>query len=187
MKKRYLRLVRRAYRHLRHPRWRDHRWWGPLSRRLFERRLWKPCSHTVGGGIGIGLFFAMMPMPMQMVAAALVAMRMRVNIPFAMLACWVSNPFSEPFLRLTQEQFGGWMRDTLGVPMPPVLRDVAWRVGEMEFNLGNFVLGFMTSGLILGLLAYPVVQLVATVIPQHLPRPIRTIKNRRQAHETPSN
>lgn len=158
-----------------------------MSRKLFERRLWKPCSHTVGGGIGIGLFFAMMPMPMQMVAAALVSMRMRVNVPFAMLACWVSNPFSEPFLRITQEHLGGWMREHLAVPMPPILNNVEWNVGEMSFNLGNFVLGFMTSGLLLGLLAYPVVQLIAALLPAQLPRPVPGIKKPRQPRETTSN
>ena len=141
----------------------------------------------MAGGVGIGLFFAMMPMPFQMVAAALVAMRVRVNVPFAMLACWVSNPFTEPFLRITQERLGGWMRETMSVPMPSILKNVQWSVGEMTFDLGNFVLGFMVSGLLLGLLAYPVVQLVATLIPQHLPQPIAAIKRPRQPRETTSN
>ena len=186
LKKRYLRLVRRAYRHLRKPYWHRQKWWKAFSARLFDRAMWKPCRHTVASGIGIGLFFSMMPMPMQMLAAALVAMRLRVNIPFAMLACWVSNPLTQPFILVWQEKFGGWIRGTLGLPIPQMLQNVEWTFANMTFNLGNFVLGFLVSGLLLGLLAYPVVQLVATVIPQHLPAaPIRS-RRRRKPRETTS-
>jgi hypothetical protein len=163
-------MVRRAYRHLRHPRLRGHRWWGGLSRRLFERSLWKPCRHTVGGGLGVGLFFAMMPMPLQMLAAALVAMRLRVNIPSAMLACWVSNPFTEPFVRLSQERLGAWLHGVAGIPVPPLLKDVEWAFGDMTFNLGNFVLGFLSSGLVLGLAGYPLAHLVAALVPHYFAR-----------------
>ncbi len=141
----------------------------------------------MASGISIGLFFSMMPMPMQMVAAALVAMRLRVNIPFAMLACWVSNPLSEPFIRIWQEQFGGWIRDALGMPIPPMLQNVEWTFANMTFNLGNFVLGFLISGLLLGLAAYPLVQLVATLIPHHLPAtPLPSRRRRRKIRETTS-
>lgn len=122
---------------------------------------------------------------MQMLAAALVAMRLRVNIPFAMLACWVSNPVTEVFIRFWQERFGGWLRESLGVPIPQMLQNVEWTWAGMTFNVGNFVLGFLVSGLVLGLLAYPVVQLVATIIPQHLPAtPIP--RRRRKPRETTS-
>jgi len=170
---------------LRKPRWHRQKWWKSFSARLFDRTMWKPCRHTVASGIGIGLFFAMMPMPMQMLAAALVAMRLRVNIPFAMLACWVSNPVTEVFIRFWQERFGGWLRESLGVPIPQMLQNVEWTWAGMTFNVGNFVLGFLVSGLVLGLLAYPVVQLVATIIPQHLPAtPIP--RRRRKPRETTS-
>ena len=53
----------------------------------------------------------MMPMPLQSVAASLFSIRARVNIPFAVLACWLTNPFTEPFLRVFQEYSGGWVRE----------------------------------------------------------------------------
>jgi hypothetical protein len=72
MKKRYLWLVRRAYRTLRHKRLRHRAWWRKLTKPLFERRLWMPCRDSVAVGTAIGMFFAVMPMPMQSVAAALI-------------------------------------------------------------------------------------------------------------------
>jgi hypothetical protein len=170
MKRRYLRLVRRTLRFLRHPGWRAHPRLHAFTHGLFERRLWKPCRHTVAGGVGVGLFFSMMPLPLQSLFAAVVAMRLRVNIPFAMLCCWVTNMFTEPFVRVSQERLGGWMRSTLGMPVPSVIRDVQWTFAGMTFNLGNFVLGFLTSGIILGLFAYPCIHLLSQVIPHHLPK-----------------
>jgi uncharacterized protein (DUF2062 family) len=184
LKKRYLRLVRRSYRHLRKPRWHRQKWWKVFSARLFDRPLWKPCRHTVASGISIGVFFSMMPMPMQMVASALVAMRLRVNIPFAMLACWVSNPLTEPFIRIWQEKFGGWLRESVGMPIPPMLQNVKWTFANITFDLGNFVLGFLASGLLLGLIAYPLVQLVSTLIPHYLPAP-PIPSRRRKPRENP--
>ena len=58
MKKRYLRIVRRMYRALRHPRLRHRDWWQALTHALFERRLWMPCRDTVATGLAIGMFFA---------------------------------------------------------------------------------------------------------------------------------
>lgn len=170
MKERYLRLVRQVYRRLRHRRIRRHPWLGGLSKRLFERRLWRPCRHTVAGGLAIGLFFAMMPMPFQSVAATLFAIRARVNIPFAVAACWLTNPFSEPFVRVYQERFGGWLREKLAIPVPEVVRGVEWTFAGYTFNLADFLIGVFACGIALSLLAYPLTRLVSLFIPhRHLP------------------
>lgn len=170
MKQRYLRLVRNVYRKLRHRRIRKHPWLGKLSERLFERRLWRPCRHTVAGGLAIGLFFSMMPMPFQSVAATLFSIRARVNIPFAVAACWLTNPFTEPFVRVFQEGLGGWLRNKVAIPVPDVIRGVEWTFAEMTFNLGDFLVGVFACGIALSLLAYPLVRLVSLIIPhRHLP------------------
>jgi uncharacterized protein (DUF2062 family) len=170
MKERYLRLVRAVYRKLRHRRVRRHPWLAGLSQRLLDRTLWRPCRHTVAGGLAIGLFFAMMPMPFQTVAAAVFAIRARVNIPFAAAACWVTNPFTEPFVRIFQEQMGGWLRETIGLPVPAVIRGVEWTFAEMTFNLADFLIGVFACGILLSLLAYPITRFVSLFIPhRHLP------------------
>ncbi len=169
-KVRYLRLVRRVQRLVRHPRLRHRLWWKPVLERMIDRRMWQPCRDSVAGGMAIGLFFAMMFMPGQMIAAALAAIGARVNVPFAVAACWVTNPFTSPFIRLSQLKFGHWLRDTLGVPMIS-LGQVDFRLGEktIPLDVSDFILGFLASGLLLGLLIYPLVHVFSAVLPQILP------------------
>jgi uncharacterized protein len=170
MKKRYLRLVRRAFRSLRHPRLRHRPWWQALSRPFSDRALWIPCRDTVASGLAIGLFFSMILMPFQMIPAALLAMRARANVPFAMAACWVTNPLTVGPVLWGQCALGQWMRETLGVPMPQFLAQVAFKVPDVgSLNAASFLLGMVSSGVLLALSAYPLVHLFSAVMPQHLP------------------
>lgn len=141
-----------------------------LSKPLFERTLWVPCRDSVASGLSIGLFFAMMLMPFQMIPAALVAMRLRANVPFAMAACWVTNPVTTPPILWAQFKLGHWMREVLGVPMPTFLTKVQFDVpGAGHLNAASFILGMISMGVLVSLLTYPLVHLFAVLLPQHLP------------------
>ena len=182
MKERYLKLVRKSYRMLRHKRLRDRPWWRSITRPLFDRQLWKPCRDTVASGLAIGLFFAMMLMPFQMIAAAVLAMRARANVPFAIAGCWVSNMLTHVPIWLAQEWLGDWMRHSLGFPMPGFLAKVHFVVPEAgDMNAASFILGMMASGVLLALLAYPLVHLFSKIMPHHLPvmksRPVKVRKH----------
>lgn len=175
-KVRYLRLVRKVHRLIRHRRLRRFEWWGKIRARLLDRSLWHPCRDTVAGGLSVGLFFAMMPMPMQTVAAALVAVRSRLNIPFAVAACFVSNPFSEPFIRVWQFRFGRWLRESLDLTIP--------RFGQLSLPQGvsDFIIGFLLAGILLAFAAYPLVHLFSALLPETLPiRPPKLRKKRRRS------
>ena len=140
-----------------------------MAKPLFDRSLWMPCSTTVSTGFSIGLFFAMLPIPFQMVAAALVAMRFRANIPFAMAACWVTNPFTQVPIILFQFRLGQWMRDSMSVPMPGFLARVDYTIpGVGSLNAASFTLGFITSAVLFSIIAYPVVQVVYSILPKPL-------------------
>jgi uncharacterized protein (DUF2062 family) len=170
MKKRYLRLVRQAFKSLRHPRLRHRGWWKWISRPITNRVLWIPCRDTVASGMAIGLFFSMMLMPFQMIPAALIAMRVRANVPFAMAACWISNPLTSPVLFYIQYRMGDFLRDSLGVPMPDFLIDVQFDVpGVGMLNAASYILGMIISGVLLAILAYPIVHLFSAMMPHHLP------------------
>jgi uncharacterized protein (DUF2062 family) len=170
MKKRYLRLVRSAFRSLRHPHLRHRPWWRAVTRRITDRALWIPCRDTVATGLAIGLFFSMMLMPFQMVPAALIAMRFRANVPFAMAACWITNPVTAGPALFGQFVLGHWMRETLGVPMPHFISQVEFTVkGVGELNAASYILGMITSGVVLALLAYPIVHAFSALMPHHLP------------------
>lgn len=159
MRLHYLRMVRRAYRALRHPKLRHRPWWRKLSKPLFNRALWVPCRDTVASGLAIGLFFSMMLMPFQMIPAVLIAMRARSNVPFAILGCWMTNPFTTPAVLFAQFQLGLWMRETFAVPTP----------GVLDIKAASFIIGMITTGVLLALLAYPLVHLFSAILPHHLP------------------
>jgi uncharacterized protein (DUF2062 family) len=172
MKKKYLRLVRRAFRTLRHPRLRNRPWWQSLSRPLFRRSLWKPCRTSVAHGIAIGMFFSMLLlMPFQMIAAAIVSMRVGANIPLAMAACWISNPVTSIPLGLAQFRLGEWLRVGVGIPTPEFLERAHLTIrGAGTLNAASFVLGSLTMGVILAVSGYFIVHLFGSILPQYLPR-----------------
>ena len=66
-----------------------------LGARIFQRRLWRSEKHAVAGGLALGLFVAFTPaFPFQMLLAAMGAVLFGVNLPIAVLACWVTNPLT---------------------------------------------------------------------------------------------
>lgn len=170
MKRRYLRLVRKAFRSLRHPKLRHRPWWQTMTRPLMERTLWVPCRDSVAVGLAFGLFFSVMLMPFQSVPAALLAMRFRGNVPIAIAACWISNPITAPPLFWAQFKLGHLLHDVLGVPMPHFLTNVSFNVQHVgEFNAANFILGMIALGVLLALSAFPITHLFSAVMPHHLP------------------
>jgi len=141
-----------------------------LSKPLRQRNLWVPCRDSVASGLAIGLFFSMMFMPFQMLPAALIAMRVKANVPIAMAACWITNPITAAPALYGQFYLGQWLRDTLHVPMPEFMTKVQFDVPAVGLlNAGSFILGMISSGVILALLAYPLVHLFSAVLPHHLP------------------
>ncbi len=157
-------MVRRAYRYLRHPHIRKRPWLAALTKPLFERDLWHPCRYTVAGGLSVGLFCAMLPIPFQMLLAALASVRARVNIPIAMAACWVSNPFTQAPIWLAQERLGDWIRSKSDHDVLHIL-DVEKTVFGVTLNMASFIVGFLTLGIMLSIVAYPIVYFISAFLP----------------------
>ncbi|MFC4995182.1 DUF2062 domain-containing protein [Rubritalea tangerina] len=180
MKRKYLRMVRRTYRYLRHPRIRKIKWLTPFTQAIFNKRYWKPCRATVANGLSIGLFCAMLPIPLQMLVAALGCLRARGNVPVALAACWITNPLTQLPIMVIQQQFGHWLHTSVGIPRPPVIDKFEFPVeaphidfmgrhlidaGTHVVNIGDFVLGFLSAGICLSLIAYPLVWAVSMFLP----------------------
>ncbi|MBC7980482.1 MAG: DUF2062 domain-containing protein [Armatimonadetes bacterium] len=177
MKVHYLRIVRRAFRALRHKSLRHRPWWQKISKPLFHRSLWVPCRDTVASGLAIGLFFSMMPMIPQSIFAAILAMRAKVNVPFAMAACFITNPFTNVPFWTAQIRLGQWLIDVLSLPVPHFLEKATMSlpvVGTM--SVSNFIVGFLAMGVLMALSAYPIVHLFSAILPHHLPVRRRGIK-----------
>lgn len=170
MKVHYLRIVRRAFRALRHKNLRHRPWWQKVSKPLFHRSLWMPCRDTVASGLAIGFFFSMMPMIPQSIFAAIIAMRVKVNVPFAMAACFISNPFTNVPFWIAQIRLGQWLIDALSLPVPHFLHKATMSLpGVGTMSVSNFIVGFLAMGVLLALTAYPLVHLFSAILPHHLP------------------
>lgn len=117
------------------------------------------------------MFFALMlPLPFQGFFAAYFAIRARANVPFAMAAVWLSNPFTVVPLACMQERLGSFIHAVLGVPRLPFLdisQDVPFT--EINCNVSNLVVGMVMSGVIASILSYPLVHVCSLLLPQHLP------------------
>ena len=164
MKRKYLRMVRRAYRYLRHPHIRKRPWLVALTKPLFERDLWHPCRDSVAGALSIGIFCAMLPIPFQMLLAGLASVRAKANIPIAMAVCWISNPFTQVAIWLLQEKFGDWIRSKSDHFTLHIM-DVEKTVFGVTLNMASFTVGFLAMGIILSIIAYPVVYGVSAFLP----------------------
>jgi uncharacterized protein (DUF2062 family) len=97
-------------------------------------------------------------------------MRVKANVPIAMAACWLTNPFTAAPTIYGQFRLGQWLRDVLHVPMPDFMTKVQFDVPAVGLlNAGSFILGMISSAVILALLAYPLVHLFSAILPHHLP------------------
>jgi uncharacterized protein len=66
-----------------------------LGERIFDRHIWNLDNLSLAGGVSLGLFVAFTPtIPFQMLLAAIGAILLRVNLPIALLACWITNPLT---------------------------------------------------------------------------------------------
>jgi uncharacterized protein (DUF2062 family) len=174
MKAKYLWLVRKSFRALRHRRMRHRPWWKRLTNPLFDRHLWKPCRDSVASGAAIGSFFAVMPMPAQSLAAALVTMRCKGNVPFAVGFCFLSNPFTNVPIWSAQLWLGNFIQSHVPVPMPSILSKMeATLPGLGSVNAGGFIVGSVASGCILAAAVFWLMRLIALMLPLHLPTKIR--------------
>ena len=175
-KVRYLRLVRRAFRLLRSPKLRRFPWLQKALRPIFDRELWHPCRETVASGLGTGLFVAMLPIPGQMIIAAAGAMKMRANVAIAIAACWITNPATQLFIMRSQENFGCLLHEKLHFPKipyfsqfegaPPPIMGITFE----SMNAGSFITGFLMRGVVLFLLAFPLVYLLSALMPKLIPK-----------------
>lgn len=167
MYKRYRKWVIQYYRALRHPkRLRDSyvlRW---LSSHFLDKSLWKPTRVSIAGGLALGFFFMMLMCPGQMTLAAIFAAIFRVNIPIAMLACWITNPLTMVPVTWWEIKIGSWALDAMGMTPPA---EISWSeiksiltqsqsVGEFFSRIkpwaSSLYLGGFIAGLVLAIVGF---------------------------------
>ncbi len=78
-----------------------------LGKRAFHPQVWKSDKRSVAGGLAVGLFTAFTPtIPFQMLLAAAGAILFKVNLPLALAACWVTNPFTAVPIYVAARELG---------------------------------------------------------------------------------
>jgi uncharacterized protein (DUF2062 family) len=69
--------------------------------------LWDFHRRAIRGGLCLGVFVGFTPtIPFHMIIAAIASVFLRVNLPLAVLACWISNPLTAVLIY--------WYGDKLG-------------------------------------------------------------------------
>lgn len=155
---------------LRHPRIREISWLNTIVKKFYARQYWKPCVRTVAIGLSIGLFCAMLPMPFQMLLAAFCCFLGKGNIPIAISACWISNPFTHLPLMFMQEKVGAWFHSYIDISLLDKF-DIEGTLPLVNHtvNLENFFLGVAITAIFMGLIAYPIVCIIYALTPKHKP------------------
>lgn len=146
--------VFKTYRYLKHPRRLKKnallRW---FSRHFLNKRVWKPTQHTFAGGMAVGCFVTMQLFPGQMPLAIALAAAFRVNIPIALVVCWISNPATFVPIGMLEKEIGEWLLGILGDP------SAVWLASLENQNLAKglaYAHYMYTGGLVAGALLTPV-------------------------------
>ncbi len=65
----------------------------------------------------VGIFIALIPIPMQMLVVVIMMRFVKFNLPLAVTLCWVTNPFTMPFIFYVEYIVGSFVLniDTLAV------------------------------------------------------------------------
>jgi uncharacterized protein (DUF2062 family) len=89
----------------------------------------------------VGLFIAFIPMPMQMLAVILMMPFIRFNVPIALLMCWITNPFTMPFIYYLEYKTGSFLlnKQTLSVDMT-----IQW----FSSNIDNIFIPLYTGAIV---------------------------------------
>ena len=126
------------------------RWLGPLLARPW---LWRSDRRSLAVGLAVGVFFGLLvPFAQALFAGALVVL-LRANLPIAVLATFISNPFTTPAI-LVGAYFTGAF--ALGEPVMEIwsaLSSQSWL--ELLSDIGEpLLLGLLLIASISSLLAY---------------------------------
>lgn len=95
--------------------------------------LWHINRRSVAKGVAIGLLVCFLPIPGQTVLAVLLALLFCANVPVAILATWVSNPFTFVPFNILIYQVGAWV---LGIE---------WHWKDVPHSFSHEMLGWFFS------------------------------------------
>ncbi|NKB47348.1 MAG: DUF2062 domain-containing protein [Legionellales bacterium] len=101
-----------------------HKRWQALSKFKLNSNLWHLNRNSVATAVSIGIFTAFMPIPCQMIMAGLLAILLQANLPIAVLAVWISNPFTYAPIFYFAYKVGSYL---LAITDEEIVTDTAWQ------------------------------------------------------------
>lgn len=120
---------------------------GFLGNLLLAPRSWHFHRQAVARGVALGLFIGMLPLPAHMIIAASIALLWPANLPIAILATWITNPFTLAPISYFEYLIGikilGW---------PEVPFHIEWKWQWLARELAEIWEPIMIGGLLLGIL-----------------------------------
>jgi uncharacterized protein (DUF2062 family) len=154
----FRRTVFKTYRFFKHPRKLKQsgimRW---FARHVLAKHVWKPTQHTLAGGMAVGSFITLQLLPIQMPSAAILAAIFRVNIPIAIVMCWVSNPVTLAALVPLEYQVGKWALAWLTeVPSTPFPTELPHDIAGMWLALREHAPVMLFGGVVIGAISAPI-------------------------------
>lgn len=133
---------------------------------FLSKDVWRPTRHSLAGGAAVGLWITSILIPGQMPMAVILCGLLRLNIPIAVLMCWLSNPFTFGPIAWWEISLGNWIIQwlNLGETMPLGWSQLTSIVRESEdiwafFNevrpwATSLYLGGVVGGFLAGLALY---------------------------------
>ncbi len=104
----------------------------------------------------IGLFIALIPMPMQMLLVVIMMNFLKFNLPLAVILCWITNPFTMPFIFYIEYIIGSFI---LNIEMVNVEMSIEWFNNNftnifIPLYVGAFLFASITSILVYFIVNY---------------------------------
>ncbi|MEY4485225.1 MAG: hypothetical protein RL693_2677 [Verrucomicrobiota bacterium] len=78
--------------------------------------------------------------PGQMPVAIVIAAVLRVNIPIAIMACWITNPLTMAPAAWWEIELGSWIMRTIGLGTPPTLD---WELFKQQLQAASSIMDFV--------------------------------------------
>ena len=112
----------------------------------------------------------MIPLIPQSIFAAIIAMRAKANVPFAIAACFISNPLTNGPFWAAQIWLGQVVIRLFHIPVPSFLAKAHLTLPVLGMvSMSDFIVGFVALGVLMALCAYPIVHLFSAILPHYLP------------------
>ncbi len=131
----------------------------PVARWLGNPKIWHFNRRAIAMGVAIGFFFGSLPIAGQMLLSAIVSIVSKANMPISVVATWISNPLTMPFLFTANYYFGAWL-----LQRPTIqLQEMDWSLNSL-LQLGGDILvplffGSIVVGVILSTTSYILIRL----------------------------